>query len=98
MGLEQLNRGVLPKFDLSGMEKRVEAVENNIVEKLVYYSKDGKEFILLASTVSKDKLAETKKRIEENLAVLNDPAKVQTSKDALAAQLADLDAKIGLVK
>ena len=84
------------RIDVTGMEKVTEAVGNDIVEKLVYYSKDGKPFVLTSSKVSKEKLVEAKKRVEESLAVLNDPAKTQASKDALNAQLADLDAKIGL--
>ena len=98
MGLEQLRGIGQPRLDISGMEKRVEGNEKGVKESLVYFNKEGKEFVLTSNIITKEKLEETKKRIQDNLSVLQDPDKVKSSKDALTAQLADLDAKIGLVK
>ena len=87
-----------PKLDVSGMEKREEVVSNGVKESLVYYDKAGKEYVLYSNSITTAQLTDAKKRLEDNLAVLSDPAKTKTSVDAINAQLADVDAKLTLGK
>ena len=87
-----------PKLDVSGMEKRVAGNDKGIVESLVYFDKAGKEFTLLSNTITKEQLEKSKAQLEANLAVLTDPVKSQVSADAITANLAELNERIGLVK
>mgnify|MGYP000897123311 CR=1 FL=1 len=98
MGLEQLRNIMQPRLNISGMEKRVEGNEKGVKESLVYFNKEGKEFVLTSNFISKEKLEETKKKIQDSLSVLQDPDKVKASKDSLTVQLADIETKIGLIK
>lgn len=98
MGLEQLRGFNQPRLDVSGMEKKLEGDAKGVKESLVYYNKAGKEFVLYSTTTTKQNLLEAKQRVENNISVLEDPDKVKNSKDALVAQLADLDAKLTMAE
>jgi hypothetical protein len=86
--------------DMSGMEKKSEASadKKSVIEKTVYYDKAGKEYSFFSMTISKENLEETKIRLQENIVILEDPVKIKESKDAIEKQIADIDAKLELVK
>lgn len=95
--LRNLGQHFRQQINTSGMERRVEAINNGVKESLIYFNKEGKEFVLQSVTIMKENLEQVKVQLEANLAVLNDANKTKETKDALTAQLADVNTKLDLI-